>query len=136
MIEFSNILVNDFVDNIDIDIYYDINTIYKARNNRLKTYSNNSLGEIREETNSMICYEKIISDSEYILLIIQNDILGLRVYFYEYENDQLINDNLDKETILSESEKFDSLNMIKLLDVEIVNKELNLYKAMILDILK
>ena len=136
----SNILVNDFPDNNNIDLNFDVNTIYKARRNRTKEYSqkliDENIGDILEETKSMFCYEKRINDEDTILLIVQNDIFGLTVYFYEYKNNELINNNLNKLVNLSDSDVFSSKNISKLLDENTSNIILQSYKEEIINGLK
>ena len=54
----SNILVNDFPDNIDIDINYDIQTIFTKRKNRTSSFENDDIDTIREKSGIKFMYEK------------------------------------------------------------------------------
>jgi len=116
----SGILVNDFENNVDV--YYDIKKIYEARKARIKTYTqdeiNKNLSDILTGTGSMVCYEKKIDEENMILLVIQNDIVGLNVYYYHYINDELYNENLDKMIEIFDETKFHSKNISTFLDKE------------------
>jgi len=122
----SNILVNDFPDNNNIDEVYDLNTIYKARQIRqrgiIPKQSEEYYEELRENTKSYLVYENILGENQSLLLFIQNDISGLHISIYNLKNSiyTLINDyqyllNQDKEI-------FDTSNISKLLDKNLLAK--------------
>ncbi len=66
----SNILVEDFPDDNQIDEIYDLNTIYKARQIRQRGFapkeSEEYYQELRDNTKSYLIYEKILDENEYL----------------------------------------------------------------------
>jgi len=122
----SNILVEDFPDDNQIDEIYDLNTIYKARQIRQRGFapkeSEEYYQELRDNTKSYLIYEKILDENESLLLLIQNDISGLHISIHNVSNSiyTLLN---DYQYILNQDENvFNSTNINKFLNQKFLRK--------------
>lgn len=132
----SNILVNDYPDNINIDINYDINTIYQKRKNRTAGFEKDDIDSIREKSGIDVIYINEISDDEYIRLTILNDIYGINVYFNHAIDNECINYFEGQHVEVLSSNIFHSTNISSLLDKEYTQKLIQESKVKILNGLK
>ena len=114
----SMILVNDFPDNVDIDINFDISKIFEKRKSRTASFEKDDIDSIREKSGINLIYSNKTTglEDEYLRLTILNDIYGLNVYFNHIKNDECINYFEGQHIELLSSNIFHSSNIDGLLD--------------------
>jgi|GEM_PF-1542226 len=131
----SNILVKDFEDNPNIDINYDIDTIFEKRKNRTFNYTQHHIDDIREKTGHNLIYINELSD-EYIVLTILNDYYGLNTYFNHFKNEKCINYFSGQHIPLLPFDIFYASNISKLLNEDYTLKLIEECRVKLLDGLK
>lgn len=129
----SEILVNDFEDNVKVDINYDINTIFETRKNRTASFEKDDIDSIREKSGIKIIYVNARLENEFLLMTILNDIYGVNVYFNHVKEDECINYFEGQHIELLSSDIFHSSNISKLLDEKYSSKLIQECKTKIMN---
>ena len=111
---------NIFLDNSDMGENVDINLAYKARKNRMKSY-NDSRDETyktnkRDASQTLVVHEKVESPDESWMVLVSNDIYGLRAFYYHVKNGDIINDFNGSIIDLLDLNEFYSPQIDKFLD--------------------
>lgn len=126
----SNILVS--YSGYDIDTNVDINTIYKARRNRTRTFDGVNVDALRDKTATKIVYEKSKADNEVLIMSILNDYYGINVYFNHFQNGECINYFENKHISVMAADEFYAKNISKFLNEDYLYKTVEDCKIKIL----
>ena len=133
---YSNIFTNtgDMSENIDI------NLIYTARKNRIKSYNDMKDEEyksnMRDKSQTLLVHEKIISTDESYQILISNDRFGLRAFYYHIKNEEIVNDFNKSVVDLLAVNEFYSPEIDNFLTESYLNDKINQSIDKILDGLK
>lgn len=99
---FTNI--NNFGENIDI------NLTYHARQNRLGKYDDNKNESYkvnkRDSSQVLVIHKKIVTETESWMILISNDIFGLRAFYYHIKDKEIINDFNNSAVDLLDKDEF------------------------------
>ena len=121
----SNIFTNtnEMSEAIDIDL------IYEARNNRIKSYDETKDEsykiKMRDKSQILLVHEKIIKYNESYNIFITNDIFGLRMFFYHIRNEEVINHFLETVVNLLDMNEFYSPGVNTLITEKYMNDKIH-----------
>lgn len=120
---------NIFLNTSDMGENIDINLVYKARKNRIKSYNGNKdetyKTNMRDASLTLLVHENIISDNESWGIFISNDIIGLRTFYYHIKNEEIINDFNETVVNLLDSNEFYSPQINNFLDENYLTEKIN-----------
>ena len=131
---------NIFTNTSEMSQSIDINLIYKARKNRIKSYNDTKDEEykssMRDKSQTLLVHEKTINANESYRILISNDRFGLRAFYYHIKNEEIINNFNESAVDLLEVNEFYSPKIDAFLNESYLNDKINKSIDKILDGLK